>query len=334
MATIKDVARLAGVSTTTVSHVINKTRFVAEATTKKVWESIEELNYAPSAVARSLKSNVTRSLGILVTDSSNAFFSEVIHSIESYSYNLGYTITLCNTGDSKEKYKNHIQMLSEKRVDGILVMCSEVDNELINYLKKFSIPLVIMDWANSMINFNKIQDNSDEGGFLATQYLINKGHKKIGCLTGGIDKHISNQRFLGYKKAMLESGLEIKDEWIFHGNFEFDSGISTAQIINEMPQKPTAIFCFNDAMAMALISKLTDLEFLIPKEFSIIGYDDIVYAKYYNPPLTTIAQPKSELGVKAIELLINKVQEKETSEAGTIHIYPKLIERKSVISLE
>lgn len=183
MATIKDVARLAGVSTTTVSHVINKTRFVAEATQEKVMQAVQDLNYSPSAVARSLKCNSTRSIGMLVTQSTNPFFSEVIDGVESYCYRQGYTLILCNTGGIYEKQRDYIRMLAEKRVDGILVMCSDLTEELLAMLDSYNdIPKVIMDWGPQSSQADKIIDNSEEGGYLATKYLINNGHKDIACL--------------------------------------------------------------------------------------------------------------------------------------------------------
>lgn len=180
MATIKDVARLAGVSTTTVSHVINKTRFVAEATQEKVMKAVDELNYAPSAVARSLKCNSTRTIGMLVTQSTNLFFSEVIDGVESYCYRQGYTLILCNTGGIYEKQRDYIRMLAEKRVDGILVMCSDLTEELKEMLDRHSdIPKVVMDWGPESSRADKIIDNSEEGGYLATKYLIDNGHTDI-----------------------------------------------------------------------------------------------------------------------------------------------------------
>lgn len=184
MATIKDVARLAGVSTTTVSHVINKTRFVAEATQEKVMKAVDELNYAPSAVARSLKCNSTRTIGMLVTQSTNLFFSEVIDGVESYCYRQGYTLILCNTGGIYEKQRDYIRMLAEKRVDGILVMCSDLTEELKEMLDRHSdIPKVVMDWGPESSRADKIIDNSEEGGYLATKYLIDNGHTDIACLS-------------------------------------------------------------------------------------------------------------------------------------------------------
>ncbi len=216
MATIKDVARLAGVSTTTVSHVINKTRFVAEATQKKVWSAIDDLNYAPSAVARSLKCNSTRTLGMLVTKSTNPFFAEVVHGVEEYCYREGYTLILCNTEGNPTKQRDYLRMLAEKRVDGLLVMCSDLSDDLIAHLERqrADLPMVVMDWGSRHISADSIQDNAELGGYIATKYLIEQGHSAIGCLAGPLDKLTCQERLNGFTKAMKEAGLSVNKDWI------------------------------------------------------------------------------------------------------------------------
>lgn len=239
MATIKDVARLAGVSTTTVSHVINKTRFVAEATQEKVMKAVDELNYAPSAVARSLKCNSTRTIGMLVTQSTNLFFSEVIDGVESYCYRQGYTLILCNTGGIYEKQRDYIRMLAEKRVDGILVMCSDLTEELKEMLDRHSdIPKVVMDWGPESSRADKIIDNSEEGGYLATKYLIDNGHTDIACLSGHFEKLACQERIAGFRRAMAEAKLPINEDWILEGNFECDTAVLVADKITAMEKTP------------------------------------------------------------------------------------------------
>ena len=255
MATIKDVARLAGVSTTTVSHVINKTRFVAETTQEKVKKAVEELNYAPSAVARSLKCNTTRTIGMLVTQSSNPFFAEVVDGVESYCYRQGYTLILCNTGGIYEKQRDYIRMLAEKRVDGILVMCSDLTEDLREMLDAHSsIPKVIMDWGPESSQADKIIDNSEEGGYLATKYLLDNGHTDIACLTGHEEKVACIERVIGYKRALREYDIEFKQERILVGNFECDTAVLAADKILAMENRPTAVFCFNDLMEIGVNS--------------------------------------------------------------------------------
>lgn len=330
MATIKDVARLAGVSTTTVSHVINKTRFVAEGTQEKVMKAVDELNYAPSAVARSLKCNTTRTIGMLVTQSTNLFFSEVIDGVESYCYRQGYTLILCNTGGIYEKQRDYIRMLAEKRVDGILVMCSDLTDELNEMLDRHKdIPKVIMDWGPENPQVDKIIDNSEEGGYLATKYLIEHGHTQIACLSGHFEKLACKERIDGFKRAMNEAKLTVNEDWILEGNFECDTAVLAADKIIAMDKKPTAVFCFNDTMALGLISRLQQQGLKVPDDISVIGYDNIELAEYFSPPLTTVHQPKRRVGKNAFEILMARIKNKQ-NERRVFEMHPEIVTRQSV----
>ncbi len=333
MATIKDVARLAGVSTTTVSHVINKTRFVAEATQEKVLEAVKELNYAPSAVARSLKCNTTRTIGMLVTQSTNLFFSEVIDGVESYCYRQGYTLILCNTGGIYEKQRDYIRMLAEKRVDGILVMCSDLTQELSEMLESHSdIPKVIMDWGPEASKADKIIDNSELGGYLATKYLTDRGHKDIACLSGHLNKLACQERIAGFRRAMAEANYPVEENWILEGNFECDTAVLAADKIIAMDKKPTAVFCFNDTMALGLMSRLQQRGIRVPEDMSVIGYDNIELAEYFSPPLTTVHQPKRRVGKNAFEILLERIKDKE-HERRIFEMHPEIVERDTVRDL-
>nr|WP_086938748.1 HTH-type transcriptional repressor PurR [Thaumasiovibrio occultus] len=333
MATIKDVARMAGVSTTTVSHVINKTRFVAEATTKKVWEAIDDLNYAPSAVARSLKCNSTRTIGMLVTKSTNPFFAEVVHGVEEHCYKSGYTLILCNTEGDLTKQRDYLRMLAEKRVDGLLVMCSDLDDQLQALLERQKeLPMVIMDWGTESLQTDKIRDNAEKGAYMATRHFIENGHQKIGCVTGQKHKTTCIERMKGFGQAMAEANLSVNDNWIIEGDFEGETGVNAAKQFISMNERPTAIFCFNDIMAMALISTFEQSGIRVPDDVSIIGYDNIDLSPYFTPPLTTIHQPKHRLGKKAVELLLARIKDKEAQQQLFI-MEPELVCRKSVKNL-
>ena len=330
MATIKDVARMAGVSTTTVSHVINKTRFVAEATQKKVLAAVDELNYAPSAVARSLKCNTTRTIGMLVTKSTNPFFAEVVHGVEEFCYGAGYTLILCNTEGNLSKQRDYLRMLAEKRVDGLLVMCSDLDEQLLGLLERQKeTPMVIMDWGPESPHTDKIQDNAELGGYVAAKFFIEHGHKAIGCLTGHSEKTACRERLKGYRKAMSEAGLEVNEDWILEGDFECESAVGAAKQIISMAERPSAIFCFNDIMAMAMISTFQQAGIRVPEDISIIGYDNIDLAPYFSPPLTTIHQPKRRLGKSAVEILMDRVKDKEHA-PQVFEMVPELVIRNSV----
>ena len=336
MATIKDVAKLAGVSITTVSHVINKTRFVAKETEKLVQQAIQQLNYSPSAVARSLKINTTKSIGMIVTTSEAPYFAEIISSVENYCYQQGYSLFLCNSQNDPEKIRNHLEMLAKKRVDGLLVICSEYTPESLDILTSFaSVPMVVMDWGpNSQTD--RIQDNSTLGGYLAAQHLIANGHRKIGLIMGEPSKTTVKNRYQGFVNALQENGLSLNENWVKQGYFEPEDGYQCAREILAQTELPTAIFCFNDVMALGAISAIQEKGLRVPQDISIIGYDNIHASRFYSPALTTIHQSKSRLGKRAIELLFKRIKDKENNIASqfeVIEIKPELVERKSVAKI-
>ncbi|MDO6542189.1 substrate-binding domain-containing protein [Photobacterium sanguinicancri] len=333
MATIKDVAKHAGVSTSTVSHVLNKTRFVSEDISTRVRAAVEELSYAPSALARSLKVNHTRTFGMLVTTSTNPFFGEVVKGVERRCYEQGYNLILCNTEGDLERMHSNLDMLLQKRVDGLLLMCSEVETNAFDLFSRHQpVPTVVMDWGPIDFPSDKIQDNSHHGGYLATKHLIAQGHREIGCLTGPLDKLPAQQRLSGFVQAMEESGLTINKNWIASGNFECEGGEQAFNAICQNGKLPTALFVCNDMMAMGVINTAHKKGISVPEELSIVGYDDIKLAKYITPSLTTIHQPKHRLGQQAVDTLLDKINNKTTSNK-VIQLEPTLVERDSVKSL-
>lgn len=336
MATIKDVAKMAGVSTTTVSHVINKTRFVAKETEEAVMQAIKSLKYSPSAVARSLKVNTTKSIGMIVTTSESPYFAEIIHAVEDHCYRQGYSLFLCNTQNDPEKIKNHVEMLAKKRVDGLLVMCSEYTQHSLDVLSGFSsVPMVVMDWGPN-VDTDIIEDNSFTGGYIATKHLIDCGHKAIGLIAGELDKTTAKTRYEGFVKAMNEANLPIHENWIMEGCFEPEDGYECMNKILSQDSLPTAVFCCNDVMALGAISAITEKGLRVPDDISIIGYDNIHSSRFYAPPLTTIHQSKSRLGAQAVNLLFERIANKDNDshEKHRIAIHPELVLRKSVRTLE
>lgn len=332
MATMKDIAKLAGVSTSTVSHVINKTRFVSEEISERVNNAAQELNYyAPSALARSLKVNRTKTIGMLVTTSTNPFFGEVVKGVERSCYHKGYSLILCNTEGDNERMRDSINTLLQKRVDGLILMCSSLEGERIDVFERYSdIPVVVMDWGPMLFTSDKIQDNSLRGGYLAAKYLIDCGHKEIGCITGPLIKHQAQMRYEGYKRAMIEAELDFNANWIVESDFECEGGYQALKKMVQRGPLPSSIFVSNDMMAMGVINAANELGIKIPDDLSIIGYDDIHIAKFMSPPLTTIHQPKYRLGQAAVETLLTKL-ENYSKEPNVVQLEPTLVERNSVL---
>ncbi|OOH91781.1 transcriptional repressor PurR [Pasteurellaceae bacterium 15-036681] len=335
MATIKDVAKLAGVSTTTVSHVINKTRFVAEDTTKAVWDAVAELNYSPSAVARSLKVNTTKSIGMIITTSAAPYFAEIVLAVEEYCYREGYSLFLCNTQNDPEKVQNHLDMLVTKRVDGILVMCSEYTQNSLALFNGTNIPMVVMDWGPNDGKSDRILDHSFDGGYLATKYLIDNGHRDIAVIAGYLHKTTAKARYDGFVKAMTEAGLLIRQEWVFENDFQPEGGYESTNNLFKLEGKlPTAIVCGCDTMALGTISAITEKGLNVPQDISVIGYDNIHESRFYAPPLTTVHQSKTRLGQMALDVLFERINsETKAKEPTILEFHPELVVRSSVRSL-
>ncbi|MFP1759975.1 ribose operon transcriptional repressor RbsR [Lonsdalea quercina] len=330
MATMKDVARVAGVSTSTVSHVINGDRFVSEAVRGKVLQAVKQLNYAPSALARSLKINQTRTIGMLLTASSNPFYAEVVRGVERSCYERGYSLILCNTEGDSERMSRSLETLLQKRVDGLLLMCSESCPLSPDMMSRYpTMPTVMMDWAPFEGCGGVIKDNSLQGSEIAVQYLIAQGYRRIACITGPLDKTTAHNRLEGYRKAMDDAGLPRFPFYEVSGDFEFDSGYRAMQQLLTLDQPPEAVFACNDAMAVGVYRALHQAGLSIPQDMAVMGYDDIELARYLSPPLTTIHQPKDELGELAIDTLLYRMTDPD-SPPNVLTLTPELAVRESV----
>ncbi|WP_318492023.1 substrate-binding domain-containing protein [Photobacterium leiognathi] len=334
MATMKDVAKLAGVSTSTVSHVINKTRFVSEEISERVNKAAKELNYyAPSALARSFKVNRTKTIGMLVTTSTNPFFGEVVKGVERSCYQQGYSLILCNTEGDHQRMHESINTLLQKRVDGLILMCATLEGEHFDIFEHYAdIPVVVMDWGPMQFTSDKIQDNSLRGGYMAAKYLIDAGHSEIGCITGPLDRIQAEMRYNGYLQAMDEAGFSVEPSWVVEADFECEGGYNAFTQLYANGALPSALVVANDMMAMGVINAANEVGIQIPEQLSIIGYDDIHIAKFMSPSLTTIHQPKYRLGQAAVETLLTRLDEPETA-PRIIELEPTLVERNSVKSL-
>lgn len=330
MTTIKDVAKEAKVSTSTVSHTLNGTRYVSDAVRGRVMDAVKTLNYRPSSIARSLKVNRTGTIGMLVNTSTNPFYAEVVQGVETRCFERGYTLFLCNTDGDIKRMEANLKALEEKRVDGLLLMCSETDTEVFDLFATYqNTPIVVTDWGPLSDNMDRIQDNSRKGGYLATKHLIEMGHTHIGCITGPMNKQISHERLDGFSQAMAEANLEIHAPWIMEGDFGCQGGVTAMTQLLSLSNRPTALFAGNDMMAMGAIHKASEAGLSIPDDLSIVGYDDIFISRFMTPALTTIHQPKANLGAMAVDTLVNRIAT-PTADATLIHMEPHLVPRSSV----
>jgi LacI family transcriptional regulator len=328
MATMKQVAEKAGVSTTTVSHVINDSRVVSKEVQERVRAAIHELRYIPSAVARSLKNDKTNTLGMLVPNSSNPYFAELIQGIEDAAFSLGYSIILCNSYDDPKKQVAYIRVLMEKRIDGLILVSSGSDRELIRLLSNEGLPKVLVDRELSGVSADFVESDHEQAGYLATKYLIDLGHREIACVSGSEDLLSSSARVAGYRKALREARIKPRPDHLLYADFTSKGGFEAFSQLLALRTRPTAIFAGNDLMAIGGICAANERGVRVPDELSVVGYDDIALASYCNPPLTTIRQPKREIGALTAHTLVARIAEGEAPLRREL-LQPSLVVRKS-----
>ncbi|TNG94438.1 LacI family DNA-binding transcriptional regulator [Pasteurellaceae bacterium USgator11] len=330
MATMKDIARLAQVSTSTVSHVINNSRFVSDEIRDKVLAVVRELNYTPSALARSLKIKETKTIGMLVTASANPFFAEVLRSVERYCHRHQYNLILSYTDGDGERLQRNLETLIRKQVDGLILMCAESHWQLNDDIsQRLQLPMVMLDWWPTALNADKVHENSEYGGYLATKTLIDAGHRDIAIITGSFKKSLALNRLNGYQTALSQAGIPFRQDRVFESHFDIVSGIESMQQILRLDPRPSAVFACSDTIAIGAYQAVWRAGLQVGKDISIIGYDNIELAQYLSPPLTTIHQSKNNLAKQAVEMLLQRIKQPD-SENRTLTLQPHLVWRESV----
>ena len=307
MPTMKDVARLAGVSATTVSHVVNQTRYVSPEIQRRVSTALQQLDYRPNSLARSLRQGVSHTIGLITPDNSNPAFAEFSRTVETAGFEAGYSVILCNSDGQLEKELTYVNVLLAKQVDGIIFIAASSQSEHIALITERNVPVVVADRQIADADLDEVLVDNYEGGRLATEHLLSLGHQRVGCITGPSDTTPSADRVRGYRDSLAAAGLEPDENLIVKGNFRYDGGAEGAHRLLQLKRPPTAIFACNDAMAMAAMASIRELGLSVPSDVSVVGFDDILMASYTSPPLTTVANPFSEMARVSTKLLIEKM---------------------------
>ncbi len=325
--TMKDIAKAVGVHPSTVSRVINGNPNISEKTAKKVFSTIEDLNYTPNALARSLKTKKIETLGMLIPDIANPFFAGLARGVEDTANQYGYNVILCNTDDQFEKEKTYLRLLEERRVDGLILATAKIRDKSIIELEKSRFPYILLSRNIRDLQENSISIDDIAGGYLATKYLIGLGHRNIGHIGGPYNTMAALDRIKGYKKALLQYGIPFNRCYIGEGDFKIKGGYQVMNQFLKLQNPPTAVFTANDLLAVGAIEAIREHGYNVPDDISIIGFDDIRLASFLSPPLTTIRQPMLEMGSLAIIKLMERIEHQRVHQ--NILIKPELIVRKS-----
>ncbi|MGG1943528.1 LacI family DNA-binding transcriptional regulator [Trinickia sp. NRRL B-1857] len=328
MATIKDVAAMAGVSFTTVSHVVNNTRPVSADVRTKVERAIAQLNYVPSAVARSLKARATATIGLVVPNSTNPYFAELARGIEDGCARQGYCMFFCNSDDDPAKQRNYLRILQEKRIDGLIIASAGDDAVLASSLTDTREPLVVVDRNIEGLAADLVQIDHERGAYLATRHLLELGHVRIGCITGPVATAVSAMRVHGFIRAMTERGIDIEPSAIVESDFSGEGGqLAAGQLFDTV--RPTAIFACNDMMGIGALRVAAERGIRVPQHCSIIGFDDIELSSYTYPALSTVGQSVRTLGEAAAQMLIERITGVVSGPTRRRVITPRLVLRES-----
>lgn len=307
--TMRDVAERAGVSVTTVSHVINETRPVSDELRDRVRSAMDQLGYRPNRLARSLRQGRTYTIGMIVPDSANPFFAEMARHVEDATFSHGYSLILCNSDGDLDKERFYVRRLAEKQVDGILFIAAGGGGDHIEPLLKRRIPVVLVDRILPHVAVDAVLTDNRGGGCIATQHLLDLGHRRIACIAGPSDVTPSGERVAGYRQALQDAGAAVDEGLIVRGGFDYESGYRAAgQLLSRSP-RPSAIFACNDLMAVGAISAAVRMGLRVPDDVSIMGFDDVRLASFTVPLLTTVRQPKQEMGVLAATLLLARIED-------------------------
>lgn len=330
--TIKQIAKLADVSIATVSKIVNhKDERISEQTRQRVLKIIDEQGYIPNRVASSMVTKSTKSLGLVVPDIANPFFPEMARGAEDAANQEGYALILCNSDNNTDKEVKYIEMLQEKMVDGIILNVSSVLSAHEEELLRVGIPIVTVDRKIKGIHDEAfVSVNNEEGAYKAVDYMIDRGYKKIVHISGPMNAANTPERYSGYLKAHKARGIELPEVHIMSGEYSTQCGYEAIKELVSNNDEFDSVFCGNDMIAFGAIRALHELGIDVPKDIGVVGFDDIYISRLVTPELTTIRQPVYQLGYKAAELLIKRIQKEEINRHEYI-LDTELIIRKSTI---
>lgn len=331
--TIKDIASIAGVSVATVSRTLNGKPDVREETKQRIMAIAQEMNYQPNVLARGLLMKRIYTIGIVIPDITNTYFSEIFRGVEEVASGEGYSTIFYNTDYKVENERDALRLLSASRVDGLIL---QVSNRIIDECKSIAAmryPLVLLGQFLDGVDCPMVGCNNYASAYTMTEYLIKAGHQKIAHMGGHRETRTGIQRMQGYLAAMQNYGLPIRPEWNLHTNYRLEDAYDQTRRMLEGAELPTAIFAANDSIAAGCYRAICEKELRIPEDISLAGHDDTTIATIIRPNLTTMRQKKREIGRIAARKLISSIKLEQPAKADIVIVPTELVERDSVKTL-
>lgn len=326
--TIYDVAREANVSMATVSRVVNGNPNVKPSTRKKVLDAIEKLGYRPNAVARGLASKKTTTVGVIIPDISSVFFAELARGIEDIATMYKYNIILSNSDQNKNKEIHLINTMLGKQVDGIVFMGGTITEDHIKEFKSAPVPVVLAATVDETSEIPSVNIDYEQASYEAVQLLLKHGNKRIAIVSGPLDTVINDEKIVGYRKALNESGISFDEELLVKGDYTYQSGLDAAEYLLKLKEPPTAIFAASDEMALGVVHGIQDRGLQVPGDIEVFGFDNTKLATMIRPTLTTVVQPMYDIGAVSMRLLTKYMNHEEVTEQNVI-LPHRIVERNS-----
>jgi LacI family transcriptional regulator len=311
--TIKDIAKESGVSTATVSRVLNNSGYASNEIKERVLSVVKELNYQPNAVARSLKMQHTKTIGVIVPDISNTYFMKISKGIEDTIHKSGYNLIFASGDENPGKEYEMLQVLYEKRIDALVLATSGENEEMIKNIKDSGVPIILVDRKikDEALELDVVVEDNIEGAYQLTNHLIQQGHTRIGVVNGSLTVSTGMERYLGYKKALRENNISEEEELIFNGSFIEEDGVEAVEYFISKRDMPTAIISFNNTMTFGVLLHLTRKGYNIPKDVVVASYGEVEAAQLLKSSgLISIYQSPYEMGVRVGEILLERLLNK------------------------
>jgi LacI family transcriptional regulator len=327
--TISDIAKQAKVSHATVSRVLNDSGYVKDETREKILKVIKDLNYTPSAIARSLSTSKTNTIGVIVPDINNLFFGEIIKGITEIADAHNLNIILCDTDEDKDKELKAINVLKQQRIQGLIITPTFYKNsgnsENLNTLKNLGIPIILIDGHVEYLDFSGVFIDHIKGAYDGTAALIEAGHRKVAIITGDMKSRPAKERLLGYEKALEANNIPIDNEYIFYGDYTHQTAYKITKEILKMDNRPTAIFVSSNTMILGCIKAFYEEKISIPKDMAIIGFDKVDVLNIIGMNISFINGPSIELGRIGMKMLLENLNSKEHTEIKRQTILPEIL---------